>query len=1026
MEKGATVEDLLKCLKKELVAKCRYHNISVSGTKLQLAERIVKHHRSDQNRYNATKSEVILKQIPESVGRQTAVIASTSIIQAFLIAGFVIVFVLGNFTGLVDYIEGFDNFEHGLEDTSQFSFKGLDRSPRIIAHLIHITLCNASLFFLYFMGGTRSTLSNAYIKLLFVHSMSSCFCIAELWSIFYLFQIVKGICWYHIGMVLYLKNHGRISKDKFPGCMQSALSQLNKVAEQMNEYTIKSKQFPILYICYHPIAILFIVGVTSCTGFTTLSIRFPWEFGVNNPSAYNVALALCFIWCLPPGLMYFLGMVMEFLSYSSFENEVGLVGVFCGMLLELAPFYSNLATLRPFITIFENGYHHVATMPAMLDLDEEDEVFFSDGESDNNENNWDEAIAFVNECGGDNLGKDDLDAIRELLKNQDGNGIKRSKKNERSYRRYYAGLYAFLVFVALLMLQSFASYVHTSLSSTSGNICSHLEKCNCALSIEQEKLCMVGDEIDANTRLFYNLFSIMAGVKEEDKNNIQPEEGEYASLKKTRVSSGIWVPIVRWGKSWTKRLQTLVSMLALKYLQDASSWPMVDINTTWKDFVKGKLGKNEDTWSTTDWQDILKISGGRMLPPFLGINTELDVASDDAITYFSFSGLAAHAVEAVTGEEKSLTNATYKVDFDWMYRFDVRFPFEKYGAIAYFDDELRPLNIYWSHKQKSVYPHDEDWNHAKWVFKCSVLTGVTLKDHLLGLHLLLSNFVNTANHENLGKNHPIRRMLTPFTYNNIEINQGAITTLLPSHSLFHRASALSAKGIHEAFQMGYEVNHIFEPIRSLARHDRLDADGNIKKRNGKLLPFEEDMVEFWKVVNEFVRGYVSVYYQNDDDIRNDSELISFFENLKQPYFRDSTKILKQDGSPLDVCVKFFTNFIFGVTGFHNHVGSVAEYLTNPMYAGAKIRENSEISDIQASVQALNVGLITGAKVPILVHDYSHVVLDDDKKAETKALFRSFAKELDFLSEEVERRNKVRGLLSCNSFNPKYMPTAISV
>jgi hypothetical protein len=86
--------------------------------------------------------------------------------------------------------------------------------------------------------------------------------------------------------------------------------------------------------------------------------------------------------------------------------------------------------------------------------------------------------------------------------------------------------------------------------------------------------------------------------------------------------------------------------------------------------------------------------------------------------------------------------------------YDVRPGLEKYGATAYFNDKQQLVQIYYSNELKNVTKENSNgdaWEHAKWVYKCSGITGVTLKDHLVGLHFMASNFLAMAEAEHLGR-----------------------------------------------------------------------------------------------------------------------------------------------------------------------------------------------------------------------------------------------------------------------------------
>lgn len=114
------------------------------------------------------------------------------------------------------------------------------------------------------------------------------------------------------------------------------------------------------------------------------------------------------------------------------------------------------------------------------------------------------------------------------------------------------------------------------------------------------------------------------------------------------------------------------------------------------------------------------------------------------------------------------------------------------------------MKLFWAagneNKGMNVTKGMPEWEHVKWclslwwnsqilvcrAYKCSVVAGATVKDHLVGIHFMASNFLTTSSIENLGPLHPIRRLLRPHTYGAIEINLGAVKTLAVENGVAHR------------------------------------------------------------------------------------------------------------------------------------------------------------------------------------------------------------------------------------------------
>lgn len=121
----------------------------------------------------------------------------------------------------------------------------------------------------------------------------------------------------------------------------------------------------------------------------------------------------------------------------------------------------------------------------------------------------------------------------------------------------------------------------------------------------------------------------------------------------------------------------------------------------------------------------LPFPAGPDTPPPLSVWSEM--TSDEAISRFVASGIAAHTLVRKGGVLQS--------DFSWLAGLEVRPGYEGYGALAKFDrTNMTLLSI--TVKGEELTPASPDWAHAKWLYKSSALVGITLRDHLVGIHLL--------------------------------------------------------------------------------------------------------------------------------------------------------------------------------------------------------------------------------------------------------------------------------------------------
>jgi Ca2+-binding EF-hand superfamily protein len=431
------------------------------------------------------------------------------------------------------------------------------------------------------------------------------------------------------------------------------------------------------------------------------------------------------------------------------------------------------------------------------------------------------------------------------------------------------------------------------------------------------------------------------------------------------------------------------------------------------------LADMEDDWDNAqEASAILKAASRTELKP-LELYPWPEMESDLAITRFSFAGIAAHNTERVEdGGEIVYRNA-----WDWLYSYELRPGFEPYGVNAYFNSNGELIQMYWAEQRRNLTRGDPDWEHVKWAYKVSVLTGVTVRDHLVGVHFMRSNMLTMASDENLMPDHPLRRLLRPHTFGAIEINLGAMKTLGLELGTAHRASALSWKGLADALSASYQLNRFHKVMDILPNMgmDKTVAEDANRTLEEELFPYGKDHEEFWKIVHKFVNAYVNVYYTSNDAVLKDTQLGPFWDAL---HVQEPSKPFPELTGK-DELVDVLTTFIVFVTGIHNQVGNVADYLIDPTYASAKIRPGMNSADIQATFQGLNIGLMTSQLTPRLLNDWKHLLLHDEHHATTSQIFDTLQSDLRQFSQTLDARNEKRRF-PCNAFNPKTMVAAVSI
>jgi hypothetical protein len=471
------------------------------------------------------------------------------------------------------------------------------------------------------------------------------------------------------------------------------------------------------------------------------------------------------------------------------------------------------------------------------------------------------------------------------------------------------------------------------------------------------------------------------------------------------------------------------------YLRSPILQPLTDLDVQWSSAEEGRA--------------VLRLlASGRKglfthVPPPLAIWEEMD--SDDQTARWAFAGIAAHTLEPVLGKDSD--GAVYFSDFTWMKGLEVRTGFEHYGAAAYFNEDQELLKVEYSHINRMVYPSDGDlWKRAKFVWRSSAMVGITLRDHLTGLHLTFADEVTTSAVENLPQNHPLRRFLKPFLYRTIQINFAASNLLCAEYSLLHRTVALTWPALRSGFEYSFDIDYLRSKWSSRPTKDGIWARyfENTPKaafkaplpeelaRKGKY-PYYEDLQAYYKVVEKFVGSFLNIYSdpQNQQTgsmrpyLHEDPDVSRFWEHIHQG--AKMSHITHKGWGELnrDKLSEMLTLFIVAVTGMHQHLGNVAEYLVDPTFLTPAIRPGGSMNDVQKSVQGMAIAVSTGFVMPSILDDFTHLLLHDEHYEAVLKVYEQFNQDLRRLSHEIDERNKVRKW-PCNAFNPRFLTTSVSV
>lgn len=370
------------------------------------------------------------------------------------------------------------------------------------------------------------------------------------------------------------------------------------------------------------------------------------------------------------------------------------------------------------------------------------------------------------------------------------------------------------------------------------------------------------------------------------------------------------------------------------------------------------------------------------------------------------------------------TNSKYKVDLSNWEKYDVREDYENYGGICYFDSNLNFIG--YVYKSKFITLNDVDFNHVNLIFRSTLITSITLKEHLITTHWIASNGILISSLKFLSHTHILRRFLRSFTFGTASINHASTLALAPFEGIAGRTFGFTSTS------WNLMISDQLATIQYESIEDKF-VHSNLSEEFKSIMPYYQDGIELWKINKEYVSNFINIYYPDDGYVYYDYELREYWKNLQKYFTTSSYSIGKLNKINL---INHLTYSIFMVTAGHSFYGSVCEYLLTPDALMPKILKNTNDiyvskADTQTYIQALCIISMTSTPMPKLINDWEYLFDNTTvKKNKTKynmmlLNMKTWQTNLINLSDKIDKLNKIRPIIF-NAFNPETLDCSVSV
>jgi len=501
-----------------------------------------------------------------------------------------------------------------------------------------------------------------------------------------------------------------------------------------------------------------------------------------------------------------------------------------------------------------------------------------------------------------------------------------------------------------------------------------------------------------------------------------------------------YAPALTCFQSMLRRLSTHDGTMDGNF-EDSLTDPM---ENTWESVL------NKSTYNVKrDWvmafYDIAKAWDGSPLWPkqmtnFMNYwkNDEFEDSLEHAI---AFHLIGSHRVEAGAWTFQDLPGIEtlelpFRLPLNAFSAFEVRDHFGKYGADMYFNAEGLPVLIETPTGEK-VMRGDKAWQYWKFVWRSTLVTGITLVDHLHFTHFRSSSLLARMTRATAEPKSPMRRYLSIFTFGAIFVNLQAMHTLIGANHMLHRATpfkkftALSEIVPNRKFGLMHDV--VDNPgIRPLFN----DTEWQMLHPKMKESPYFADGRLVAKAIAKMNEEVFKVIADELCDPKT-GEYKKMFWNMKVEIYTETM----QAGYPLhdgtytdesscaemkDVMRHRLNAYIYIVSAWHKHVGFVGDYYADPHLATMSWKEGEPYGRPKQHIIMSIINVFTSTNQPLLKQDFTHLFkgMEPDVESDFVRIWRDFQRDLQSAEEEIERRNKKRAIFSDN-LSPRVLEAAVS-
>ncbi|CAE8585149.1 unnamed protein product [Polarella glacialis] len=353
-----------------------------------------------------------------------------------------------------------------------------------------------------------------------------------------------------------------------------------------------------------------------------------------------------------------------------------------------------------------------------------------------------------------------------------------------------------------------------------------------------------------------------------------------------------------------------------------------------------------------------------------------------------------------------------------------------YGA-RYFNSEGLPVLLQ-TPDGEVVKRGDKQWQYWKFVWRSSLVTGITLTDHLHLTHFRAANLLARSSRARVPAAHPIRRFMSIFTFGSIFVNMQAMHTLVGPNHLLHRATPFK-----NFAKLSQQIPELMDDLLEVPAIKALVNESAWEQLHPtlKALPFYADARLLVGALRNLVRNLMvqtaPLFCTAAGEFQPGTSAFrgEMTNEIQEAHYKIDAQMLRPDLSCsefMEIYEKRLHVYLFMVTGWHRQVGFVGDYYGDPSLATMSWKAGEAFGRPRQHMIMTIVNVFTSTSQPLLDDDYTHLFkgMEPDLQSGFTKMWQDFRAELQEVTKEIDRRNEKRQIKNIN-MSPRVLAGSVS-